>query len=31
LLEGLDDLILDALRDVPHPMHMTVEQSLNAN
>ena len=28
LLEGLDDLILDALRDVPHPMHMTVEQSL---
>src|SRR5246127_5602240 len=28
LLEALDDLILDALRDVPHPMHMTVEQSL---
>ena len=28
LLKGLDDLILDALRDVPHPMHMTVEQSL---
>ena len=28
LLEGLDNLILDALRDVPHPMHMTVEQSL---
>jgi phosphoribosyl 1,2-cyclic phosphate phosphodiesterase len=28
LLEELDDLILDALRDVPHPMHMTVEQSL---
>jgi riboflavin kinase/FMN adenylyltransferase len=28
LLEGLDDLIVDALRDVPHPMHMTVEQSL---
>ena len=28
LLQGLDDLILDALRDVPHPMHMTVEQSL---
>ncbi len=28
LLEGLDDLVLDALRDVPHPMHMTVEQSL---
>jgi phosphoribosyl 1,2-cyclic phosphate phosphodiesterase len=28
LLEGLDDLVLDALRDVPHPMHMTVEQAL---
>ncbi len=28
LLEGLDDLILDALRDTPHPMHSTVEQSL---
>src|SRR5258708_5505283 len=28
LLEGLDDLILDALRDVPQQMHMTVEQSL---
>jgi phosphoribosyl 1,2-cyclic phosphate phosphodiesterase len=28
LLEGLDDLIVDALRDVPHPMHMTVGQSL---
>ncbi|POA63199.1 MBL fold metallo-hydrolase, partial [Pseudomonas sp. DP16D-R1] len=28
LLQGLDDLILDALRDVPHPMHLTVEQSL---
>jgi phosphoribosyl 1,2-cyclic phosphate phosphodiesterase len=28
LLEDLDDLILDALRDVPHPMHMTVEQAL---
>jgi riboflavin kinase/FMN adenylyltransferase len=28
LLEGLDDLILDALRDVPHPMHQTVEQAL---
>ena len=27
-LAGLDDLILDALRDVPHPMHMTVEQAL---
>jgi phosphoribosyl 1,2-cyclic phosphate phosphodiesterase len=29
LLRGLDDLIVDALRDVPHPMHMTVEQTLN--
>lgn len=28
LLEGLDDLIVDALRDVPHPMHQTVEQAL---
>ena len=28
LLEDLDDLILDALRDVPHPMHQTVEQAL---
>jgi len=28
LLVGLDDLILDALRDTPHPMHMTVEQAL---
>ena len=28
LLEGLDALILDALRDVPHPMHQTVEQAL---
>lgn len=28
LLEGLDDLILDALRDTPHPMHSTVGQSL---
>jgi phosphoribosyl 1,2-cyclic phosphate phosphodiesterase len=28
LLRGLDDLILDALRDVPHPMHSTVSQSL---
>lgn len=28
LLEGLDDLILDALRDEPHPMHMTVAQAL---
>ena len=28
LLQGLDDLILDALRYVPHPTHSTVEQSL---
>jgi riboflavin kinase/FMN adenylyltransferase len=28
LLEGLDDLVLDALRDIPHPMHQTVEQAL---
>lgn len=28
LLAGLDDFILDALRDVPHPMHQTVEQAL---
>jgi phosphoribosyl 1,2-cyclic phosphate phosphodiesterase len=28
LLQGLDDLILDALRDTPHPMHLTVEQAL---
>jgi len=28
LLEGLDELIVDALRDVPHPMHQTVEQAL---
>lgn len=28
LLEGLDELILDALRDTPHPMHQTVEQAL---
>jgi phosphoribosyl 1,2-cyclic phosphate phosphodiesterase len=29
LLEGLDDLVLDALRDVPHPMHQTVAQALD--
>jgi riboflavin kinase/FMN adenylyltransferase len=29
LLEDLDDLVLDALRDVPHPMHQTVEQALH--
>ena len=28
LLEDLDDLIVDALRDIPHPMHQTVEQAL---
>jgi phosphoribosyl 1,2-cyclic phosphate phosphodiesterase len=28
LLQGLDDLVLDALRDTPHPMHQTVEQAL---
>lgn len=28
LLAGLDDLILDGLRDVPHPMHLTVEQAI---
>jgi riboflavin kinase/FMN adenylyltransferase len=28
LLQELDHLILDALRDIPHPMHQTVEQAL---
>ena len=28
LLEGLDELVLDALRDIPHPMHQTVDQAL---
>src|SRR5258708_22002427 len=28
LLPGLDDLILEALRDTPPPMHVTVEQAL---
>jgi phosphoribosyl 1,2-cyclic phosphate phosphodiesterase len=28
LLTGADDLILDALRDTPHPMHLTVAQAL---
>lgn len=28
LLEGLDVLILDGLRDKPHPMHLTIEQSI---
>jgi phosphoribosyl 1,2-cyclic phosphate phosphodiesterase len=29
LLRGLDDLILSALRDKPHPMHSTVAHSLD--
>jgi len=29
LLEGLDELILDALRDIPHPMHQTVDSALS--
>jgi riboflavin kinase/FMN adenylyltransferase len=28
LLEDLDELVLDALRDIPHPMHQTVDQAL---
>ncbi len=28
LLEDLDVLIIDALRDIPHPMHQTVDQAL---
>src|SRR5256885_8175229 len=28
LLSDLDDLIIDALRDIPHPMHQTVTQAL---
>ena len=28
LLEGLDELIVDALRDIPHPMHQTVDSAL---
>jgi riboflavin kinase/FMN adenylyltransferase len=28
LLEDLDVLVIDALRDIPHPMHQTVEQAL---
>src|SRR5258708_7911342 len=28
LLQDLDDLIIDALRDIPHPMHQTVDQAL---
>jgi phosphoribosyl 1,2-cyclic phosphate phosphodiesterase len=29
LLSGLDHLVLDALRDIPHPMHQTVQQALD--
>ncbi|MFI5092733.1 MAG: bifunctional riboflavin kinase/FAD synthetase [Candidatus Acidiferrum sp.] len=28
LLHGLEELIIDALRDIPHPMHQTVDQAL---
>src|SRR5215831_11315724 len=28
LLQGLDELVLDALRDIPHPMHQTVDSAL---
>jgi riboflavin kinase/FMN adenylyltransferase len=28
LLTDLDDLFVDALRDIPHPMHQTVDQAL---
>ena len=28
MLQDLDDLVLDALRDTPHPMHQTVAQAL---
>ena len=28
LLEDLDELVVDALRDAPHPMHQTVEQAI---
>jgi riboflavin kinase/FMN adenylyltransferase len=27
-LQSLDELVLDALRDIPHPMHQTVQQAL---
>ncbi len=29
LLAGADHLVLDALRDIPHPMHQTVAQALD--
>ncbi len=28
ILNDLDELIIDALRDIPHPMHQTVDQAL---
>jgi phosphoribosyl 1,2-cyclic phosphate phosphodiesterase len=28
LLDGADDFVVDALRDIPHPMHQTVAQAL---
>jgi phosphoribosyl 1,2-cyclic phosphate phosphodiesterase len=28
LLEGLEVLVLDGLRDKPHPMHLTIDQSI---
>ena len=31
LLEGLDLLVIDALRDRPHPTHFTVEQAIAAS
>ena len=30
LLEGLDTLVLDALRDTPHATHFTVEEAVEA-
>jgi phosphoribosyl 1,2-cyclic phosphate phosphodiesterase len=29
VLTGVDELVLDALRDIPHPMHQTVQQALD--
>ena len=31
LLEGLDVLVIDALRDRPHPTHFTVEEAVDAS